>query len=124
VTKSTKVDKRRKLSRARCLILRGAPVNYTSLYFLQVFLLPNLQGNRLKGSNRRKLSIYSQKVDYKYRFFDLKWLDSHSFDDFKCLEATLKNIQKTFLDKPSPFRVRKLFIDPLSLRVVSHADFI
>jgi len=34
------------------------------------------------------LSRKVEKVDFKYRFFDLKWLDSHSFDGFKFKEAT------------------------------------
>jgi len=37
----------------------------------------------------------SQEVDFKYRFFDLKWLDSHSFDGFKGSRSNLEQKLKT-----------------------------
>jgi len=41
-------------------------------------------------------SIKSQKVDFKYRLFDLKILNSHLFDGFKCVEATQNKSRRIF----------------------------
>jgi len=92
---------------------------------MKAILLPTLQGASFLGPKSRLKSIFEaqksiksrfwtqtsilsrnvEKIDFKYRFFDLKWLDSHSFDGFKCLEATQNKSRKTIFDNPnySPF---------------------
>jgi len=55
-------------------------------------LLPTLQGGRFLGPKSQLTSILEAekliKRQFKYCFFDLNLLDSHSFDGFKCVEAT------------------------------------
>jgi len=68
-------------------------------YFIQgaSFLGPKSQ---LKSNFEAEKSILDPKVDLKYRFFDLKWLDSHSFEGFKFKEATQNKSRKTIFDNP------------------------
>jgi len=82
---------------------------------MEAILLPTLQGASFLGLKSQlksnfeaeksiksrfwtQKSIISRKVDFEYRFFDLKWLDSHSFDGFEC--ATQNKSRKSFFDKP------------------------
>jgi len=84
---------------------------------MKAILLPTLQGTSFwarkvgfwgrkvdkKSILDPKVDLKSKKVDFKYRFFHLKFLDSHSFDGFKgfkCVEATQNKIRKTIFDKP------------------------
>jgi len=79
---------------------------------MRAILLPTLQGASFLGPKSRLKSTLHQKVDlksksrksqFKYRFFDLKWLDLHSFDGFKFKEATQNKSRKTIFDKPNYF---------------------
>jgi len=77
---------------------------------MRAILLPTLQGARFLGLKSRLKSILDpksrfkvEKVDFKHRFFDLKCLDSHSFENFKFLEATQNKSRKTIFDNPNYF---------------------
>jgi len=68
-----------------------------------------------RGRKVDKKSVLDPKVDLtsksrlRYNFYDLKWLDSHSFDGFKCVEATQNKSRKTIFDKPNYLLKSSLF---------------
>jgi len=78
---------------------------------MKAILLPTLQSASFLGPKSRFKSIFeaeksiksrfwtqksieSQIVDFRYRFLDLNWLLSHSFDGFKWVEATQNKSRK------------------------------
>jgi len=60
-------------------------------------LLPNLQSVRFEAPKSWFMSIFGAEKSIKSRFFDLKFIDSHSFDGFKC--ATENKSRKNYFQK-------------------------